>query len=187
MPEVSYTPNVAVFHQAVVTVIPEISSRDGSLVFQMAVDGEPAGQDVIATDFSEGIMKSFRVYPSPYKMGQVFQVSLISGGTISQCEIVTVPMGSYTNTREVGEIQMSYKGNVTLQFYFDGTKLGNDRVFTGTDTFKTDKFYLPSGSRGNVFQYKQVDNADGTNRGYITFMSTDVIAPDTEEPSVPQV
>jgi len=186
MAEVLYSPSLSVFHQAVLTVIPTVSTSEGSLVFQMAVDGTSAGEDTIATDFSEGIVKPFRVFPTPYMLGQVFQVSLLSGGTISQCDIVSVPMVVYTTTREVSEIQMGYKGNVTLQFYFDGTKLGDDRLFTGTTAYKTDKFYLPSGSRGYAFQYKQIDNADGSDRGYISYMSTDAIAPDTEAPQVEQ-
>ena len=186
MAEVTYAPSLSVFHQATLTVVPELSSAQGNLLFQLAVDGEEAGEERIATNFTAGIIKPFRVFPTPYKMGQVFQVSLVGGGTISQCEIISVPMTIYTATREIGEIQMGHNGNVTLQFYFDGVKLGDDRLFTGTSSYKTEKFYLPAGSRGYVFQYKQIDNADGSDRGYISYMSTDAIAPDTEAPPVEQ-
>ena len=186
MPEVVYSPSLSVFHQAVVTVIPDVSSDKASIRFQMSVDGSDAGEDIISSVFSSGIIKPFRVFPDPYKLGQVFQISILGSGTISQCDIVSVPMTIYTTTREVCEIQMGYEGNVTLQFYFDGVKVGDDRLFTGTSTYKTEKFYLPAGSRGHVFQYKQINNADGSDRGYISYMSTDAIAPDTEEPKVEQ-
>ena len=56
MPEVVYSPSLSVFHQAVVTVIPDVSSDKASIRFQMSVDGSDAGEDIISSDFSSGII-----------------------------------------------------------------------------------------------------------------------------------
>ena len=79
---------------------------------------------------------------------------------------------------------ITYKNVVTLQFYFDGVKLGDDRRFFSS-TWKTEKFYLPSGSRGYIFQWKQVENADLSPRGYVASLETDILPQDIEQPRVP--
>lgn len=187
MPEVQVLPVVSVLHQATVTVVPDTKSILGDITFEMAVDGVPAGKDTITGDFSEGFLKSCRVYPDPYKTGQSFQVSLVDGGTIAQCNIVAAPLSVYSTVREVGEVQMTYSGKVTLQFYFDGVQAGSDLEFENTNAgFKTEKFYLPSGTRGNIFQYRQLANADGSARGYIAWMSTDAMYGDVEQPNQEQ-
>ena len=187
MPEIQVSETVSILHHATVTVIPDTKSTLGDITFDMAVDGVPAGRDTISADFSEGFLKSCRVYPEPYKTGQTFQVSLVDGGTISQCNIIAAPLSVYSTVREVGEVQMTYSGKVTIQFFFDGVQAGVDREFENTGTgFKTEKFYLPSGTRGNIFQYRQIANADATARGYIAWMSTDAMYADVEQPSQEQ-
>tara|TARA_B100000131_G_scaffold237546_1_gene229657 strand:- start:128 stop:685 length:558 start_codon:yes stop_codon:yes gene_type:complete len=184
MAEVLYAPSVSLLHHAAVTVIPDSPDRQ-NISFNFAVDGMPGGKETISTTFGSSLMKRYRLFPSPHVIGQVFQVSMLEGGTLSQCEIVVVPVAAYTSVREISEIQMTYEGVVTLDFYFDGTKIGSSREFS-SDKYKTEKFYMPSGTRGNLFQYKQVDNTNGEERGYISYMSTDVIKADVEEPSVAQ-
>lgn len=187
MPEIQVTPQVSVLHHAQVTVVPDRASQLSDIVFDMAVDGVPAGRDSIIGDFREGFLKSFRVYPDPNKIGQSFQVSMVEGGTISQCDIIAAPLSVYSTVREIGEVQMSYKGKVTLQFYFDGVQAGVDREFNNTGVaYKTEKFYLPAGTRGNIFQYRQIPNDDGSARGYISWMSTDAMYADVEQPSQEQ-
>jgi len=184
MAEVLYAPSVSLLHHAAVTVIPD-SNNTQIISFSFAVDGLDAGSESITTSFNNNIMNRYRIFPKQSSIGQVFQVSMLEGGTISQCEIVVVPVAAYTSVREISEIQMTYKGEVTLDFYFDGDKIGDSRVFD-SDKFKTQKFYMPSGTRGNLFQYIQVDNTSGNERGYISYMSTDVVKADVEEPSVAQ-
>ena len=184
MAEVLYAPSVSLLHHAAVTIIPDSSDIE-KVSFNFAVDGQPGGSEEIATTFGTKLMKRYRLFPNPHTIGQVFQISMLEGGTISQCELVVVPVASYTSVREISEIQMTYEGVVTLDFYFDGVKIGDSREFI-SDKYKTEKFYMPAGTKGNLFQYIQVDNADGQERGYISYMSTDVIKADNEEPSVAQ-
>ena len=68
--------------------------------------------------------------------------------------------------------------------YFDGVLLGTNRIFS-SPFWKTEKFYLPSGSRGYIFQWRQINNADLEPRGYIGSLETDLLMGDTETPSVP--
>lgn len=184
MAEVLYAPSVSLLHHAAVTVIPE-SSETKTISFNFAVDGQPGGSEKITTTFGTKLMRRYRLFPKPHTIGQVFQVSMLGGGTISQCELVAIPVASYTSVREISEIQMTYEGVITLDFYFDGVKIGDSREFS-SDKYKTEKFYMPAGTRGNLFQYIQVDNVNGEERGYISYMSTDVTKADTEEPSVAQ-
>jgi len=184
MPEVLYAPSVALLHHAAVTIIPE-TPETTTISFNFAVDGQPGGFESITTSFGSKLMRRYRLFPKPHIIGQVFQLSMLEGGTVSQCELVSVPVAAYTSIREVSEIQMTYEGTVTLAFYFDGVKIGDSRTFS-SDKYTTEKFYMPSGTRGNLFQYIQMDNTDGAERGYISYMSTDVTKADTEEPSVAQ-
>ena len=101
-----------------------------------------------------------------------------------RCEIMAAPVDAHKVVKELSEAQVTYKDTVTLQFYFDGVKVGGDRIFTST-TWKTEKFYLPSGSRGYIFQWKQIENADLSPRGYVGSLETDIQLQDIEQPRVP--
>jgi hypothetical protein len=67
--------------------------------------------------------------------------------------------------------------------YFDGSILGTSRIFS-SPYWKTEKFYLPSGSRGYIFQWKQINNV-AEPRGYVGSLETDLLMGDTETPQVP--
>ena len=183
MPEFQQFPAPVIVQSAYLGVIPDKETTELRILF--AVDGVQAGEDVIKIE-SEGIqkLKMIRAFPNVNKVGQVVQVSPAGGCEISTCEIIADPLGSFKIVKEVAEVQCSYKGTVTLQMYFDGVQLGTDKTLTSTD-WKTEKFYLPSGSRGYVFQWKQVDNADGSLRGYVASVDTDLALADLESPRVP--
>ena len=101
-----------------------------------------------------------------------------------RCEIISAPVAAHKVVKELSEAQITYKDTVTLQFYFDGVKIGSDRIFTSA-TWRTQKFYLPSGSRVYIFQWKQIENSDGSPRGYVGSFETDIQLQDIEQPQVP--
>ena len=90
-----------------------------------------------------------------------------------------LPLRIFPNPSQAGSLVQ-----VTIDMYFDGTKLGSSRFFSSTG-WKTEKFYMPSGSRGYIFQWKQIDNTNNNPRGYVGSFETDISISDVETPAVP--
>ncbi len=182
MPEYQQYPAPVLIQSAYLGLIPDENSTEVRILF--ALDGVQVGEDVISLNAdSKTKLKMIRAFPDMNKVGQVVQVSPAVGCEISSCEILADPLASFKIVKEVAEVQCSYKGTVTIQIFFDGIQLGSDKLLDSTD-WKTEKFYLPSGSRGYVFQWKQIDNADGSDRGYVASVDTDIALADLESPKV---
>ena len=184
MPDFQQYRERMVFHQALVGVIP--SSTDFNLKFNFAIDGEHAGTEEINGSglTKTGKLLPLRIFPDPSQAGSLLQVSIIEGCEMVTCEILAAPISSHKIIKELSEAQITYKGEVTVEFYFDGELLGTSRIFSSS-YWKTEKFYLPSGSRGYIFQWKQIDNVSGEPRGYVGSLETDLLLGDKETPSVP--
>jgi len=184
MPDFQQYPEPMVFHQALVSVIP--SSTDANLKFSFATDGEHAGTEEINGGGLTKIGKllPLRIFPDPSQAGSLLQISITEGCEMVTCNIVAAPVASHRVIKELSEAQITYKGEVTVEFYFDGVMLGKSRMFSST-YWKTEKFYLPSGSRGYIFQWKQIDNVSSEPRGYVGSLETDLLLGDTETPAVP--
>ena len=177
-------PAPVVFHQALVGVIPREDGDD--LKFNFAVDGDHAGTETIsgAGLAVKGKLLPLRIFPNPSQAGSLVQVSIEEGCDMVSCELVAAPIASHRVVKELSEAQITYKGDVTIDMYFDGTKLGSSRFFSSTG-WKTEKFYMPSGSRGYIFQWKQVENTNSNPRGYVGSFETDISISDVETPAVP--
>ena len=184
MPEFRQYPTPMVLHQAMVDVVPRSSKND--LRFHFAVDGDHAGtEDVAGTGLSvAGKILPLRIFPDPSQTGSLIQISVEEGCDIVYCEIVAAPVSSLKIVKELSEAQITYKGDVTIEMYFDGGLLGSSRYFT-SEVWKTQKFYMPSGSRGYIFQWKQVENTNLNPRGYVGSFETDIIISDKETPAAP--
>jgi len=184
MPDFQQYPEPMVFHQALVGVIP--GGTGVGLKFNFAVDGEHAGTEEINGDglTKTGKLLPLRIFPNPSQAGSLLQVSIIEGCEMVTCQIMAAPIASHKIIKELSEAQITYKGEVTVEFYFDGELLGTNRIFSSS-YWKTEKFYLPSGSRGYIFQWKQIDNVSLEPRGYVGSLDTDLILGDTEAPQVP--
>ena len=184
MPDFKQYPEPMVFHQALVGVIP--GGTGVGLKFNFAVDGEHAGTEEINGDglTKTGKLLPLRIFPDPSQAGSLLQVSIIEGCEMVTCEILAAPIASHKIIKELSEAQITYKGEVTVEFYFDGELLGTSRIFSSS-YWKTEKFYLPSGSRGYIFQWKQIDNVSGEPRGYVGSLETDLLMGDKETPAVP--
>jgi len=184
MPDFQQYPTPVVFHQAMVGVIPKVSDND--LKFNFAVDGVHAGtENILGAGLSKaGKLLSLRIFPDPSQAGSLIQVSIEDGCNMVNCEIVSAPISSHKIVKELSEAQITYKGNVTIEMYFDGVILSPTRYFT-SDKWKTEKFYMPSGSRGYIFQWKQIENDNRTPRGFVGSFETDIIVSDIETPSIP--
>ena len=177
-------PAPVVFHQALVGVIPREDGDD--LKFNFAVDGDHAGTETIsgAGLAVKGKLLPLRIFPNPSQAGSLVQVSIEEGCDMVSCELVAARIAAHRVVKELSEAQITYKGDVTIDMYFDGTKLGSSRFFSSTG-WKTEKFYMPSGSRGYIFQWKQIDNTNNNPRGYVGSFETDISISDVETPAVP--
>ena len=184
MPDFQKYPTPMVFHQALVGVVPKVSDND--LKFNFAVDGVHAGtENVTGVGLAEeGKILPLRIFPDPSQAGSLIQISIEDGCEMVNCDIMAVPVASHRVIKELSEAQITYKGDVTLDFYFDGTTIGLSRFFSSTE-WKTEKFYMPSGSRGYIFQWKQIDNVSLEPRGYVGSFETDIRLGDAETPAVP--
>jgi hypothetical protein len=184
MPDFQQFNAPVILHHALIDAVPK--TTNGDMDFNFAVDGSHAGNDSISgLGYTvRGKLLALRIFPNPSQAGSLVQVASTKGCEMVRCDIISAPVGAHKVVKELSEAQITYKNTVTLQFYFDGTKLGNDRIFTST-TWKTEKFYLPSGSRGYIFQWRQIDNTDLSPRGYIGSLETDIQPQDIEQPRVP--
>ena len=184
MPDFQQFTAPVVLHHALIDAVPK--TTNGDIDFNFAVDGVHAGNDSISgTGLTvRGKLLPLRIFPLPAQAGSLVQVATTKGCEMVRCEIMSAPVAAHKVVKELAEAQITYKDTITLQFYFDGTKIGNDRIFTSA-TWKTEKFYLPSGSRGYIFQWKQVENADLSPRGYVGSLETDILPLDVEQPQVP--
>jgi len=184
MPDFQQFTAPVVLHHALIDAVPK--TTNGDMDFNFAVDGVHAGNDSInGTGLTvRGKLLPLRIFPLPVQAGSLVQVATTKGCEMVRCEIMSAPVAAHKVVKELSEAQITYKDTVTLQFYFDGVKIGSDRIFTST-TWKTQKFYLPSGSRGYIFQWKQIENADLSPRGYVGSLETDIQLQDIEQPQVP--
>jgi len=183
MPDFQQYPEPMVFHQALVGVIP--NTTDVSLKFNFAVDGEHVGTDIIngVGLTKKGKLLPLRIFPDPSSAGSLLQISITEGCEMVRCDIVAAPIASHRIVKELSEAQITYKGEVTIEMYFDGSLLGASRLFS-SPVWKTEKFYLPSGSRGYIFQWKQINNVSLEPRGYVGSLETDLSLGDIETPEV---
>ena len=183
MPDFQQYPEPMVFHQALIGVIPSDTGVD--LKFNFAADGEHAGtEEVNGVGLTKtGKLLPLRIFPNPSQAGSLLQLSIIEGCEMVTCNIVAAPVASHRVVKELSEAQITYKGEVTIEMYFDGSILGTSRIFS-SPYWKTEKFYLPSGSRGYIFQWKQINNV-AEPRGYVGSLETDLLMGDTETPQVP--
>jgi hypothetical protein len=111
---------------------------------------------------------------------------------------VALPPRFYRGIRTHSEFQITYKGEVSLEWFLDGISLGtytfdsteslgldsNDNPITGFIT-KTDKAYFPSGTIGHVLQYIHLNPEDG---GRIYVVESDTTLGDLEQQAMsPQI
>ena len=137
MPDFKQFTAPVVLHHALIDAVPK--TTDGDLRFNFAVDGNHAGDDSISgAGFTvKGKLLPLRIFPLPAQAGSLVQVAVTKGCEMVRCEIMAAPVAAHKVVKELAEAQITYKDTITLQFYFDGVKIGSDRIFTST-TWKTE-------------------------------------------------
>jgi len=104
-------------------------------------------------------------------------------GQIFSSRPKALPARFYKGEREHTEAQITYQGNVNLDVYMDGTKVGDYQLSANRydeNAYQTIQEYLPSGTRGNVLQWVQ-SSGDGEVALFETNITlTDATQPQTE-------
>jgi len=104
-----------------------------------------------------------------------------SGSTAVDFEIlwarpVALPPRFYRGIRTHSEFQITYKGDVQIEWYLDGVSVGTYN-FNSSNTV-TEKAYFPSGTIGQVLQYIHENPQAG---GKIYMIETDITLADLEQ------
>ena len=140
---------------------------------------------LINTDYQQ----TTRVYlpPTTYGFVPFLYNSPTDTGYIIDSNPILVPEKYYRGLRDFSEGQITYSGSVFVYFYIDGEFIQSNYFVGEVGTIRTEKFYFPSGTRGNVFEYRQkylnanealINHLDN----YIISLETDELLTDQEMP-----
>ena len=151
----------------------------------------PTLPDSEVKKYSEYTVKVF--YP-PLSFGYVPHVynETSDEGDIILAKPVALPSRFYANVNTHSECRITYKGRVEVQFYIDGKEIGDPYHFEpkynlkGFEKYVTEKFYLPSGSHGHIFQWETTGLYGSEYHGDIAVLETDSSLGATDiQPQVP--
>jgi hypothetical protein len=150
----------------------------GTLTPRIYLDGTIQAQN-FNTSTSEAT-ETIRVYFDALAYGYIPHIHN-TGTSTADAEIlwarpVALPPRFYRGIRTHAEFQITFKGDVDIQWYLDGTSIGTYN-FSSTNT-TTEKAYFPSGTIGHVLQYTHTNPASG---GKIYIVETDVTLADLEQ------
>ena len=125
-----------------------------------------------------------RIYFPPLSFGWVPHVKQVvnssQDGQIFSSAARALPPRFYKGEREHAETQITYQGNVSIDIYMDGSKIGDyqfSRNNYDKDAYQTVQKYLPSGTRGNVLQWIQASGS-----GEVALFETDATLTDNTQP-----
>ena len=126
------------------------------------------------------VVDTMRLYFNPLAYGYVPHIHN-AGTSDVDAEIlwarpVALPPRFYRGIRTHAEFQITYKGNVDIQWFLDGTSIGTYSFSSSNTT--TEKAYFQSGTIGHVLQYIHLNPEDG---GKIYIVETDVTLADLEQ------
>lgn len=128
-----------------------------------------------------------RVYFNSLAYGYIPHIFDVSASTedneILWARPVALPPRFYRGIRTHAEFQITYKGNIELEWFLDGNSIGTYTfnsfdTASSTDKTKTEKAYFPSGTIGHVLQYIHKNPELG---GKVYMVETDVTLADLEQ------
>jgi len=151
---------------------------NGNLVPKIFLDGSAQTQTYTIT--TQQNVDVARIYFNPLAYGYIPHI-YNNGTSTDDAELlwtrfVALPPRFYRGIRTHAEFQITYKGDVNLEWFLDGTSIGT-YDFSTTNTV-TEKAYFPSGTIGHVLQYTHVNPEDG---GKVYIVETDVTLGDLEQ------
>ena len=160
------------------------SLSDSPLELHVYVDGSEQDQVVTITQDVEQLQTA-RVYFDKLAYGFVphlHSVNMASDGEVLWARPVALPPRFYRGIRTHAEFQITYSGDVTIQWYLDGVEQGDPYVLPTVSTTTTEKLYFPAGTIGHILQYRVTNPTAG--RVYV--VETDVTLADLEQQTMTQ-
>jgi len=165
------------------------SDSSNFLTPKIYLDGDE--QDQSFNIFLSGTQKvdTFRIYFDALSYGYIPHIhntaSASHDAEILWAKPVALPPRFYRGIRTHSEFQVTYKGDVDLQWYLDGEVHGSPYYLDTVTTTTTKKQYFPSGTVGHVLQYKHMNPEAG---GKVYMVETDITLADIEQQALtPQV
>lgn len=167
----------------------------GQLQPKIYLDGTEQTENLGNGVNTSQVVDTMRLYFNPLAYGYVPHIHN-AGTSDVDAEIlwarpVALPPRFYRGIRTHAEFQITYKGDVDIQWYLDGTSIGtynfDSTEVVGQDSngnditdyiTKTEKAYFQSGTIGHVLQYIHLNPEDG---GKIYIVETDVTLADLEQ------
>lgn len=152
----------------------------GQLQPKIYLDGIEQTENLGTGVNTSQVVDTMRLYFNPLAYGYVPHIHN-AGTSDVDAEIlwarpVALPPRFYRGVRTHAEFQITYKGNVDIQWFLDGTSIGTYSFSSSNTT--TEKAYFQSGTIGHVLQYIHTNPEDG---GKIYIVETDVTLADLEQ------
>jgi hypothetical protein len=173
----------------------------GELRPTIYLDGEAQTENfqlvnnIPVTITASSAIETLRVYFNPLAYGYIPHIHNLGTSTADTEILWAMPVALlprfYRGIRTHSEFQITYKGDVSIQWYLDGVSKGtynfNSSEVVGQDSngnditkylTKTEKAYFPSNTIGHVLQYVHENPED---RGKIYMIETDQTLADLEQ------
>lgn len=155
------------------------------IVLHAHLDGTQQDQVITITDNSSQV-DTVRLYFNKLAYGFLPHIhnaqAAATDGEILWARPVALPPRFYRGIRSHAEFQITYSGDVTIQWYLDGVPLGDPYVLPTVTTTTTEKMYFQAGTIGHVLQYRVTNPTAG--RVYV--VETDVTLSDLEQQTMTQ-
>lgn len=161
-----------------------IGLGDNPLELHIYVDGAEQEQILTVTQDAE-LTKTIRVYFDKLAYGyipHIHNATTSSDGEVLWARPIALPPRFFRGVRTHAEFQVTYKNDVTLQWYLDGVEHGDPYVLPTVSSTTTEKQYFPSGTIGHVLQYRVTNPTEGT----VFVVETDVTLADLEQQTMTQ-
>jgi hypothetical protein len=163
----------------------EVGYRGANLQLQIYLDSTAQAQTVTLGSANVAI-DTVRVYFDQLAFGFIPHIHNIANSTydgeVLWARPVALPPRFFRGIRTHAEFQITYVGDVTLQWYLDGEEQGDPYVLPTVSSTTTEKLYFPAGTIGHILQYRVTNPTAG--RVYV--VETDVTLADLEQQTMTQ-
>lgn len=157
----------------------EIGYR-GNISVQIQNDSVVQGQTINTTATTNP--DTLRIYFNPLSYGFIPHLHNTGDGEILWAKPIALPPRFFRGIRTHAEFQITYVGDVELQWYLDGVDHGDPYVLPTVSSVTTQKLYFPAGTIGHILQYRVTNPTEG--RVYV--VETDVTLADLEQQTMTQ-
>lgn len=120
---------------------------------------------------------NIKIYFDEIAYGYIPHLHNTGSGEVLWANPVALPPRYYRGRRTHAEFQITYSGNVELQWYLDGELVSDPYEFLSSKTI-TEKRYFPTGTVGHVLQYRHLNPQEG---GKVFMVETDQTLADLEQ------